>query len=811
MAKLGSFHPSSKKKSRSWAWLFWMIVLLTSVFGLHFRFGLTPPIARFLSPFEGALQITLQDFQKPGVYTIQGKSGPIQIELDENLIPHISAETEADVFQGQGFITAKHRLWQMDFQNLAASGRLSEVIGPKTFEMDKFQRRFGVSESARKSGKEMMRNPTTRNALEAYTEGINQAIEDWPSRQLPIEFKILDYKPELWKPENTGLLLKRMAFTLSGNSDDKAMNAIMEAFGKSVVNQLFPNTLYDDEPIIPKGTPWNFQALPIPPVPLSLGWTDTTDASIPDKGPKLRDDDQIEIGSNNWAVSGKKTKSGFPMLANDPHLSMKLPATWYIAELKAPGYHCMGATLPGAPGIISGFNEKFSWGVTNGYPDVTDWFRVVFKDNSRKYYWADGQWKPTRIVVEKYAIRGKGTVLDTMYWTELGPLVYRKGEKPFQENVPIGYALRWAAHDPGNELFAFLRLNHTSEVAQVPSALSTYMCPAQNFVVADQKGNIGMFAQHGKVPIRWKEQGKFLMLAADKDHYWSGFIPREQLPKIINPESGFVSSANQIPTDTTYPYYLGWDYYAVERGKRINQFLGSDSAFSMASMLQLQNDCKNLWAEKTLPKMLELAKKEADRPRWATELLSKWNLNNEPQEIGATLFESWFEHWMNLVWSDNFKNGLRYPDKHVTWQILLEKDNSDWFDFVKTKEIETGSQLISKALRLSIDSLQRRFGPFASNEEAYKWGNYKGTKIGHLGMIPGLGTETLFTGGGRGIVNATGPTNGQSWKMIVELGPKPKAIGIYPGGQSGNPSSPFYDNFVEPWRTGQQKLLQFKL
>jgi len=812
MAKFGSFHPIREKKSRSWAWLFWMIILLVSVFGLNFRFGLTPPLARFLSPFEGAFQITLQDYQQPGVYTIQGNSGQIRIELDENLIPHISAETESDLFLGQGFITAKHRLWQMDFQNLAAAGRLSGVIGNKTLELDKFQRRFGIPDAARRSGAEMMRNPTTRNALEAYTQGINQAIEDWPARRLPLEFKILDYKPEQWKPENTGLLLKRMAFTLSGNSDDKAMNAIMDAFGKSVVDQLFPNVLFDAEPIIPKGTPWNFKPLPIPKVPLSLGWTDTTDASIPDKGPKLKDDDQIEIGSNNWAVSGKRTISGFPILANDPHLSMKLPATWYVAELKAPGYHCMGATLPGAPGIISGFNENFSWGLTNGYPDVTDWFRVVFKDNSRNFYWESGAWKPTRKTVEKYQVRGGDEISDTIYWTELGPLVYKKGETPNRANVPVGYALRWVAHDPGNELLAFLRLNHTSEVSQVSSALSTFMCPAQNFVVADQKGNIGMFAQHGKIPLRWKEQGKFLMLAGSTDHHWAGFIPKDQLPKIINPACGFVSSANQIPTDTTYPYYLGWDYYAIERGKRINQVLASDSAFSMISTLRLQNDSRNLWAEKVLPKMLQLVKNQSKKQHsWAIDLLSKWNLNNDPQELGPTLFEAWFETWMRLVWSDNFKYGLPFPDKHITWQILLEKDNSDWFDNSKTKELETGSKLVSLAFQATVDSLQRRFGPFAKSKEAYKWGNYKGTKIGHLGMMDGLGTEVLFTGGGKGIVNATGPTNGQSWKMIVELGPKPRAMGIYPGGQSGNPSSHFYDNFVEPWRIGQQKLLLFKL
>ena len=810
MAKLGSFYPSSIRQSRSWSWIFWIFFLIGAVYGLNTRFGLTPPLGIFLSPFEGAFQVTLQEYQSPGVYTIKGHAGPIKIELDQNLIPHIQAETESDLFLGQGFITAKHRLWQMDFQNLAASGQLSKVIGPKALELDKFQRRFGIPEAARRSGLEMMKNPKTRIALEAYSEGINQAISSWPKRQLPLEFKILDYGPEKWKPENTGLLLKRMAFTLSGNSDDKDLNKILETFGKSVVDQLFPTHLPDEEPIIPKGTPWNFAKLTIPKVPVSMGWTDTTDTSIPiNSGPKLEDDD--EIGSNNWAVSGRKTKSGFPILANDPHLSMKLPATWYVAELKAPGYHCMGATLPGAPGVISGFNENFSWGVTNGYPDVTDWYRVVFKDNTKKYYWMDGVWKPIKRSIMNYEVRGQMTVTDTMYWTDFGPLVYQRKEKPFQNNIPEGHALRWTAHDPGNELLAFLRLNHLSSVDQVPFALSTYMCPAQNFVVADKKGNIGMFAQLGKIPVRWNEQGKFLLMAGSADHHWAGYIPKDQLPKSINPKSGFVSSANQIPADTIYPYYLGWDYYAVERGKRINQVLGSDSMFTISSMIRLQNDNKNLWAEKTLSTMLQMVKSKSKKAKWATDILSKWNRNNDPNEIGPTLFETWFGIWMDRVWGDNFKSGLRYPDKHVTWQILVEKDNSDWFDISKTKKMETGSELMAEAFHFALDSLERRLGEFQENKAQYLWGNFKGTKVGHLGLMPGLGTETLFTGGGKGIVNATGPTNGQSWKMIVELGPKVKAFGIYPGGQSGNSASPFYDNFIEPWRLGQQKILQFKL
>ena len=209
--------------------------------------------------------------------------------------------------------------------------------------------------------------------------------------------------------------------------------------------------------------------------------------------------------------------------------------------------------------------------------------------------------------------------------------------------------------------------------------------------------------------------------------------------------------------------------------------------------------------------MLEVVRNQADRPRWATEILSKWKWNMDAAEVGPTLFQTWFDCWMQLAWSDNFKTGMRYPDKHVAWQIYLEKNNSDWFDFAKTKEIETGSILISRALHNAIDSLDKKLGPMKGNEWAYQWGNFKATQIEHLAKIGGLGTETLFTGGGKGIVNATAGSVGQSWKFIVEMGPKPNALGIYPGGQSGNPASAYYNNLTEPWRNGKLKPLQFKL
>lgn len=808
MAKFGSFYRPANRKKRSWAWLFSSILLLVLSAAADTRWGLTPPLARFLSPYEGVWQVTRQAFHQPGTYTLRGRDGSISIRLDEDLVPHIEATSSRDLFFAQGFITARHRLWQMEFQILAAAGRLSEIIGEKTLEMDRYQRRFGIPEAARRTAKVMMADPETAGILLAYTEGVNQAIREWPERELPLEYKLLDYQPGEWTPESTALLLKSMAYTLSGYSDDRALDRALDRYGKPVIDQLFPGHIYEEEPIIPRGTSFGFRPLPVPKIPASLGWTDTTDERIPLEGqPRLEDDNAV--GSNNWAVDGRHSATGYPLLANDPHLKLNLPSIWYMAELKGPGIHVMGASLPGAPCIISGFNAHFSWGTTNGYPDVTDWFQVNFKDADRKQYWYRGGWRNIRKQIETIGIRGQEPFRDTVYWTEAGPLVYRRGEKTREEFVPPGHALRWVAHDPGNELKTFFRLNICRKVAEAPAALQYYNSPAQNFATADGEGNIGMFAQQGRIPLRWKDQGKFLLLAGSEDQLWQGFIPRSHLPREINPARGYVSSANQIPADTLYPYYLNWNYYNPERGKRINALLAQTTRHTPASFKAIQNDNHNLFAEAVLPGMLKAVQNRTDRPRWFTEALAKWNFRHDASETGPALFEEWFSQWMTLVWSDDFGPGMRFPDKHVTWRIFLEKDNSSWFDLRQTPATETGSELWYRALLGAADSLQARLGPYRSNPGAYAWGKVKATRIDHIGRIPGLGSGVLEMGGGKGIVNATSTQTGSSWKMIVSMGPRPRALVIYPGGQSGNPASPYYTHFLEAWKNGQYREMRF--
>jgi penicillin amidase len=246
-------------------------------------------------------------------------------------------------------------------------------------------------------------------------------------------------------------------------------------------------------------------------------------------------------------VSGKKTHSGAPILSNDPHLSLSLPSIWYVIHLQAPGVNVMGASLPGSPAVISGFNDSIAWGVTNAQRDLIDWYKIEFKDKSKREYKSDDAWKPTRQVVETFKVKGKPDFYDTITFTHHGPVMYDERFKG--DNEMKHFALRWIAHDPSEEILTFFKLNRAKNHAEYMDALNHYASPAQNFVFASVSGDIAMRIQ-GRFPVRRKEEGKYILDGTLTRNEWQAFIPNEQNVMYKNPARGFVSSANQYPVDT---------------------------------------------------------------------------------------------------------------------------------------------------------------------------------------------------------------------------------------------------------------------
>lgn len=776
-----------------------IIIPVLLAFALNTKFGSIPPLLKFLNPFTGFWQNAEKlSVPKNSSLALKGTHEVVDIAFDDRMIPHIFAKNDHDVYYAQGYVTAMNRLFQMDFQTRYAAGRISEVVGIKAIELDRNRRRMGMVYGAENSLKGMMADPKSREMINAYTEGINAYIHSLSRAQLPLEYKILDFMPEDWTPLKCALLLKQMSATLAMGSTEFYMSNILKKFGPEVTSDLFPDYPTNEDPIIPAGTPWNFKPLPIPKAPAADAAMATGKAR-----PKELEDG---IGSNNWAISGAKTKSGYPILANDPHLNLTLPSIWYQIQLNAPGLNAYGVSLPGAPGIIIGFNAHTAWGVTNVDADVLDFYQIKFKDASHQQYWYNNKWNPTRTRLEVISVRGDKNETDTVVYTHHGPVVYfqKPAKLSLADNVPTGSALRWIAHEQSNELMTFYYLNRGNNYNDYRKALRYYTAPAQNFVFASADNDIAITA-NGKFPLKWKDQGKFILDGTDPKNDWQGWIPASQNPTVKNPPRNFVSSANQSSTDQTYPYYINWEFGSYDRGKRINDRLKVMNNATADSVRLMQSDSYSILAQNLLPTLLSKVNtgKLNATQKEALNTLNKWDKFYSAESVAASVFDLWTKRLFFDIWDDEFTVSsipMRYPSRDRTLALILKDPGSKWFDNVNTPQKETLGDLVNESLKYACDSMERKYGPIG---KTWAWANVKQTHVPHLANIPGFGSKPLMIGGAKGTINALSEANGPSWRMVVELGKTPKGHGVYPGGQSGNPGSPFYDNMIDTWANGK--------
>ena len=758
--------------------------------------GQIPPLAPLLDPFHGFWQNSYSEDQMAETeMSLENLSAPVEVHYDENLIPHIFAQNDLDLYRAQGFVTAKHRLWQMEFQTRAAAGRISEIVGPVALELDRMTRRKGLAYGAELGLKFLEENdPETLAFIEAYADGVNQYIESLTPGRLPVEYKILNYRPEPWSAFKTVLLLKYMSDMLVGDRDLEYTN-LRQMLGQTQLNRLFPEFPVENDPVIEAEKIWDFEPIPVS-KPDSIDYPDSPVLIQPLTQP-------IEgTGSNNWAVSGAKTKNGYPILANDPHLSLNLPSLWFSLQLTTPEHSVKGASLPGALGVISGFNESIAWGVTNATKDARDWYKIEFQDESRKAYRYGNEWKPTTIKVEEIKIKGEASFLDTVIYVHYGPVVYDRSFRSDRQDV--NFALKWTAHEGSNEQKTFLMLNKAKNHSDYNQALNHYTAPAQNFVFASKSGDIAMRIQ-GKFPIKWKEQGKFFMDGSDPRMEWQGYIPNEHNPATLNPERGFVSSANQHPVDPSYPYYVFDNSYEHYRNRRLNRRLRELSDITVDDMKALQFDDYYLQAEEALPVFIQLLgdyNSSNEKGKKYLEELKEWDFYADPNQKAPSLYSVWFSETLESIWSEfgDQVTPIVRPNSYQTIELLKNHPLDSLFD-LKSRE---GVQSADYHVRVGFDSLVHKMQSWEQSEGDYSWANFKKTTIQHL--VPNFksfSVTNVYTGGGAGILNATGPRHGASWRMVVEMGPEINAFGVYPGGQSGNPGSRFYDNMIPIWANGE--------
>jgi penicillin G amidase len=756
---------------------------------------LPAPLGKLLSPQHGIWQNAEDvnvDFN--AALSFPQLTGKTEVYFDDRLVPHIFAEQENDAYFVQGYLHAKFRLWQMELQTHAAAGRASEIIGAKALAHDREFRRLGMGYAAEKSLKEMEADPEIKAACDAYTAGVNAYITALTSAQLPIEYKLIGYQPELWTNLKTALFLKYMSYDLAGHDDDFEMTNARNFFNKQDFDLLYPLRQDSLDPIIPKGTIYAEPKVKVaaPLMADSLYFNAGQPVALTQQKPD-RDN-----GSNNWAVSGARTKSGAPILCNDPHLGLNLPSLWYEIQISTPGFNAYGVSFPGAPSVIIGFNDSCAFGFTNGGRDVKDYYAIQFKDDSRKEYWFNNEWKQTEFRIEKIKVKDSADYIDTVAYTIFGPVMY---DKQFSGSVQSNnkyYALRWTAHEAGNELRLFYQLNRAKNYSDYQQAVVYLRTPGQNCVFACKNGDIALRTQ-GNWPAKWKGQGDFLMPGTDSSFMWQGFIPMDETPYQYNPERGFVSSANQKPADdSTYPYYLGRDY-PLYRGIIANNKLDTMVDISPEKMMALQTDNYNVFAQMALPvfiKNINTSMLDDAAKKYHTQL-AQWNLVNDARSAGATIFKLLWDYFDKAVYTDEFKNApdiIMHPFESTLLEAVLKDSAYKFVDDISTPAKESLQDITTLAFTNAVAELKQ-----LEAQDKLEWAKYKGTHITHLAKLAPFNSAALSIGGGTHCLNAAKETHGPSWRMVIHLNAETEAYGVYPGGQSGNPGSRYYDNFINKW------------
>ena len=750
-----------------------------------------PAMGSFLSPFHGFWQnATPLDPATDQTIDALDLKGPVEVIYDERMVPHIFADHTSDALTVQGYLHAKHRLWQMDISIRDAAGRLAEIMGPDLLNKDLDQRRQGMLYAAENAVKGWSKFEEDYKLLGHYIDGINTYISSLKPKDYPLEFKLLGYEPEEWTSLHSALFLKNMAMTLCSGYNDIESSNLLKHFGQEKFDYLFPE--YNDlqSPIIPENVQWD--------TPQQLHIDDHRDKDIGFIKGSRQSTFQPGIGSNNWAVDGTKTKSGNPILCGDPHLQLTLPSIWYELQINAEDINSYGVSLPGIPGIIIGFNEHIAWSETNVGHDVWDFYTIDWIDDAKTQYRINGQVKEAQLRIEEIAIKGGTTVYDTLKMTELGIVNKYESAEHYED-----LAFDWLPHRVPDkpELSCFLDINRATNYEEFSQALNNYIAPAQNFAFASVDGDIAIHV-NGDLPLKPNQAGRFVA-DGSKGSHWEGIIPRTHNPKVHNPERGFISSANQNSTNPDYPYYYNSTYFEQYRGRILNDKLTAMNQITPQDMMALQYDATSYKAMEAVPLLLDIVNEEGLN-EMGTDIikeLKNWDYVYTPDSKAASYFNRW---WSNIYYSTfdeivSIRDEMEviYPQSSVLVKMLTEDRHGEFFDLDSTTVIEDANYVVNAAFTKTIADLEEKL-----KTSDLQWSNYQKKSINHLARIGAFSHTGIHAPGHGDALNAYGSTAGPSWRMVVSMDEQVTAKVIYPGGQDGNPGNKHYDDMIDRWVEG---------
>jgi len=816
------------------------VVVSAALLGvLAFGYGTIPALGPALDPGRGAWT-SASGGQPAGSQTLHvpGLTAPVSVSYSSQGLASIDAANTHDLFLAMGYVHAKFRLSEMDLERRLGEGRLAQLAGPTDLSSDEFELRLGLlrtaqTEWARTTGQ-------VRAGLLAYAQGVNddiaavRAAGDWPA-----VFSLTGAYPAPWTPVDSlviqGVLTQELDYT-TGPLDEAVLARSLGAARTA-----------DWLPVIAKNAqapydPGPYVKAPLTPVPPDAassapGGSITTTAQVSAGGGiPGRSEDQEAVAtaaaslldqlsqlpanqihqypdSNAWAANGSAVVGGGALLGGDPHLPQTEPSVWYEVALSAPGYQVAGVSVPGLPGILLGHNANIAWSLTDTQNAATRYYAEKVRGDS--YYW-DGAWRPMTVVHYTIPVRGGSTVHLAVDITVHGPIMTQVGQK---------MAVDWMGNVPSDDVEALFAINEATDFAQFRAALTGWRAPTQNFVYADKAGNIGVIAP-GYYPEVAAGCQPWLPMPGTGACDVTGVIPVQAVPQVYNPRSHLIVTANQRPVTAAYPYYIGTSADFYDPGYRAAyayEYLGSHEPLSSSSIAALQNSVTDSLASRVLPALLTAlgTASLSSSQRSAVSLLSSWNYAMDAGSAAATVWWTFWDDYLTTVFEPWWKAGKVPVGKDVnglSWapgQAPLDEDLEAWTLTDPSNAAFSGPSghgpgsapaAMVAAFKQAVTHLSAKF---AGSPSTWTWGREHARSFPSVEDASGLGYGPRAAGGDPftedaadgGLTASTGP----SWRMIVSFngGALSSAVGVYPGGQSENPASPWYTNLVPLWWNGQ--------
>ena len=718
----------------------------------------------------------------PDMSGARGVEGAASVEIlrDGWGIPHVYADSDDDLFFGYGFAMGQDRLWQLDYLRRKAHGRLSEILGPDGLELDTVARTVGINRIA---AEEVQRLPDkTSRRLLAFSRGINAAMEE-ASDCLTIEFDLLDYKPEPWAPIDSVAIWAEFRWYLTGRLPVIVLPELARrSLGDGPLYSAFLTGEAEDESILPPGS-----------YPPGRNGSDPVGVVVsdPDEG----------LGSNNWVIGGKLSASGKPIVASDPHIAFASVSCWYEVHLSGAGFNAVGSGYAGVPGLMFGRNERVAWGLTNNICAQRDLYQEREDPAHPGSFQYNGDWEPWTQIEEPIVVRGADPVVKKIRLSRNGPIVDELLPEVARDTGPVSF--RWMGHEPCDEITGMLGMAIASSADEFREAMRSWVVPTLSIGFADVDGHIG-YQSVGRLPIK-ESWGRGYRPGWDPDHQWRESIPYDAMPSVSDPAEGWVRSANNRTAPDDFPYPLSGVWSSGYRAKRVRNMIEAGTAHTREELARMQLDTLSLRAVDGVPGLLELLK-GVDDPRMveALTILSAWDHRMEPDSVGASIFEVFFDAWVREVAGARFDGEAVEDLASATSGLsteLLSVDRHGWFTDGDR------ARAAGRAMTTTLDALSKRLGP---DMMSWQWGKMHTVALDHRLSSRGEIFATLNRGGdpvgGSGITvcNTGFDPNylagmGANYRLNADLADPEGLWAVDAAGQSGHPGSPNYCDQLPSW------------